>query len=61
LRIVHSWRGVRRTKSAATLLALAALTLLIVAATALAATGQLTQLPGIAACVSDTGSGACIA
>jgi DNA-binding beta-propeller fold protein YncE len=57
LRIVHSWRGERRPKTAATSLALAALTLLIVAATALAAVGQLTQLPGTAGCVSDTGSG----
>jgi DNA-binding beta-propeller fold protein YncE len=56
LRIVQ-WRAERLNKSAATLLALAALTLLIVAATAFAATGQLTQLPGTAGCVSDTGSG----
>jgi fibronectin-binding autotransporter adhesin len=61
LRIVHSWRWARRQRTAATSLALAALTLLIMAATALAAAGQLTQLAGTAGCVSDTGSGgACV-
>jgi DNA-binding beta-propeller fold protein YncE len=35
----------------------AALTLLIMAATALAVTGQLTQLPGTAGCVSEDGTG----
>jgi DNA-binding beta-propeller fold protein YncE len=38
-------------------LSAAALALLVVAATALAVTGELTQLPGTAGCVSSTGSG----
>jgi 6-phosphogluconolactonase (cycloisomerase 2 family) len=45
-------RGTRRAVAA---LSLAALVLLVVAGTALAITGQLTQLPGTAGCISETG------
>ena len=46
----------RRRRSAAAL-TVAALTALIMAATALAVTGELTQLSGTAGCVSETGTG----
>jgi DNA-binding beta-propeller fold protein YncE len=47
----------RRARRSVTAFALATLTLLITAATALAVTGQLTQLPGTAGCVGETSSG----
>jgi 6-phosphogluconolactonase (cycloisomerase 2 family) len=46
----------QRARSAATALSVTILLLLVLAASALAVTGQLTQLPGTAGCVSDTGS-----
>jgi DNA-binding beta-propeller fold protein YncE len=47
---------ISKRQRAAVVLLLAALAVLVTAATALAATGQLTQLAGTAGCVSDTGS-----
>jgi DNA-binding beta-propeller fold protein YncE len=49
--------GERRGRKLALALSAAALALLVAAATALAVTGELTQLPGTAGCVSATGSG----
>jgi len=51
----RSWKT-RRTAATAALTA-ALLALLIVAPNALAVTGQLTQLPGTAGCISDDGTG----
>lgn len=58
--VIYSWRTVRRRKRGVTLILAVTLGVLAMAATALAVTGQLTQLSGTAGCVSDTGSsGAC--
>jgi DNA-binding beta-propeller fold protein YncE len=51
----------RRPRVSAVAFSFAALCLLIASTAALAVTGELTQLPGTAACVSETGtSGACV-
>jgi 6-phosphogluconolactonase (cycloisomerase 2 family) len=50
---LRSWKP----PATATVAVLAVFGLLVYAAPALAITGQLTQLPGLAGCVSDTGSG----
>jgi DNA-binding beta-propeller fold protein YncE len=50
-------RPSERRRRGAAALSVAALTALIMAATALAVTGQLTQLPGTAGCVSEDGTG----
>ncbi len=49
----------RLARSKVIALALAALALLVVAATALAATGEISQAPGPRGCISDTGAGNC--
>jgi 6-phosphogluconolactonase (cycloisomerase 2 family) len=61
MRVVHGGSAEdarpRRARKAGIALFLAVLVLLVVAATALAVTGQLTQLAGTAGCVSENGTG----
>jgi DNA-binding beta-propeller fold protein YncE len=59
LRLIASRPPHRRVKRRVAAVSGAALVLLIVAATALAVTGQLTQLPGTAGCISENGSFGC--